>query len=219
MALPSTAARANRCRRRIDDIRIREHLRRTERALRDANPDLPAEKRARREQALDHLRAYWQAGAFPTNDGSVREPRFVGANGVPCAVGYLLARDGREDLVREVAREHNTVRIEALDSGPVLGWLDETGLSQEEAARIQPAYPHEVYFATTCGPLPCWLAGVLASLAGLAVGAAAEYAGYRLAGSWFPENTLKRRGALAYFTAFNLLLVPLVAALAYALFP
>jgi hypothetical protein len=143
----------------------------------------------------------------------------VGADGTPCAVAHLLREDGREDLVGRIAGRDNTVRIESLDDGPLLDWLEENGLTQAEAARIQPSYPESVHLATTCGPVACWLAGALASVVGLAAFAVAEYAGYRVVGNLFPDNALKRRGALGYLTVMNLFLAPLLATLVYALFP
>lgn len=205
----------------LDDARIQAHLRRTERDLRAADHDhLAPVQRRRRERALDHLRAYRRRGEFPRNRVVPgRTPCFLGSDGTPCAVAALLLADGRDDLVSEVAETENTVRIEDLDDGPVVEWLADHGLTRAEAARIQPSYPDSVYLATTCGPAPCWLAGALASVVGLAAFALAEYVGYRIAGDLFPENALKRRAALGYLTVMNLFLAPLIAVLVYALFP
>lgn len=229
------AARIDAARRSVDDVRVREHLRRTERALRAADHDhLSPGQRRRRERNLDRLRAYRQTGAFPRNDRTDgRSPVFVGAEGTHCALGHLLTEDGREDLVEAVMDADPLVSVEDLGDGALgagdpgdrtvetklLDWVEEQGLTHEEAARVQPAYPHAVQFATTCGPVPCWLAGALASLVGLGVLAASEYVGYRLAGDLFPDNALKRRGALGYLTVMNLFLGALVATLVYALFP
>lgn len=205
----------------FDRIRIREHLRRTERSLRDTpRPHLTPAQHRRRERHLDRLREYWRAGEFPTNrEHPGRVPCFVGANGVPCAVAYLLRADGHDDLVERVARTANTVRIESLEDGPVVEWLDRNGFTRAEAARIQPTYPSGVNFATNCWPVGCWVAGAVVSVVGAAVFAATEYVGYRVAADLFPTNVLKRRGALAYFTVMNCFLAPLTALLLYALFP
>lgn len=214
--------RLGRLQRRIDDWRVREHLRRTERALRDADTsDLSTEQRARRERHLDRLCAYRERGQFPRNrEAEGRTPVFVDGSGTHCAVGHLLREDGRTDLVRAARERDNTLRVEALPDGdPVVRWAERNGFTRAELARIQPSYPHAVEFATTCGPVPCWLAGVVASVVGLAVAGAVEWVGYRLCGEWFPDNALKRRGALAYLTTLALLLAPLVALLVYALFP
>ena len=122
--------------------------------------------------------------------------------------------------MRAVMAEDPTARIEELpDDHPVVEWVEANGLTREEAARIQPAYPGGVQFATTCGPLPCWLAGAFASAVGLAAAGTLEYVGYRLAGDAFPDNALKRRATLSYLTVLALFVAPLVALVAFALFP
>lgn len=204
----------------VDDVRIRAHLRRAERDLRATDHDLPPMQAERREHAFDHLRTYRRRGEFPRNrEDPERTPCFVDRAGTPCAVGSILLADGQDDLVDAVAGTKNTVRLEDLEGGPIVEWLEENGLAQEEAARIQPTYPESVHFATTCGPVPCWLAGAMASIVGLTAFAVAEWVGYRAAGDLFPGNALKRRAALGYLTVLNLLLAPLLAALVYALFP
>jgi uncharacterized protein YciI len=215
------AGRLDRLRRAVDDARICEHLRRAESALRSADHDLSPERRRRRERHLDRLAAYRERGEFPTNRRHAgRTPLFVGDDGTPCAMAHLLLEDGREDLVAAVMAEDPTARIEELpDDHPVVEWVEANGLTREEAARIQPAYPGGVQFATTCGPVPCWFAGALVSVVGTVVAAASEWVGYRLVAGLFPENALKRRSLLAYVTVMNLLLAPLVALVLFALFP
>lgn len=204
----------------LDDRRIRAHLRRTERALRDADHDLPPEQRRRRTDALDHLRDYWQRGRFPTNEQSTdRVPCFVGANGEPCAMAYLLQQDGRDDLVESVLADDPTLRFEDVEEGPLVDWVEQQGLTPAEAARIQPTYPHAVHFATDCGPLPCLLVQAVFAFVGVGLFAALERVGYRLAGDAFPDNALKRRAAFGYLTVLNLFLAPAVALLLYALVP
>jgi hypothetical protein len=201
--------------------RVREHLRRTERALRVADTShLDEERHRRRMAALDALRAYRQQGAVPTNRSvPERAPQFVGADGVPCAVAAMLRADGRTELVERVAATDNAVRLEDVEDGPLVEWLDETGLTRAEAARIQPTYPSEVQFVTDCGPVGCALARTIATVAGVGAAAVAEYVGYRLVGDRFPANPLKRRAWLAYVTVLNLLLAPLLGVVVLALFP
>ena len=217
-------------RRRLTAVRVRAHLRRTERALRAADTDhLDAGRRRRRETTLDALREYRWRGAVPTNEGtSERAPQFVGANGVPCAVAALALADGERNLVERVAARENDLRVETLGEGDgsadghraaLYEWLETTGLTQEEAARIQPGYPSEVLFATDCGPVSCVVARTLVSVVALGVFAASEVVGYRLASGAFPENPFKRRGTLAYLTVMNCLLAPLIGLVLYALFP
>lgn len=222
--------RVDRFRVALDDLRVREHLRRVETDLRAADTDhLSPTLRIRRRRQLDRLRDYWQRGWFPRNRAVPRRaPCFVGADGTDCAVGHMIRQDGRGDLADRIADADLTVSIDGLaaDTGhdaawpdELSTWLDRNGFTLAEAARIQPTYGEAVDFATTCGPISCRVAGVLSGLVATAVCAGFEYAGYRLAGQLFPENVLKRRVALAYFTVLTLLALPLLALVGYALFP
>lgn len=209
----------------VDRFRVREHLRRTERALRRTDrPELTPAQRRRREHHLDRLRAYWQRNRFPSNRAeSGRAPAFVSTDdGTLCAVANLLDED-HPDLVARTAARANTVRVEAVEGTPLAdslaAWAEHNGFTRGELARIQPSYPHSVQFATTCGPVACWIAGAACSLVGSVVFAATEWVGYRLVGKWFPEKPLKRRAALGYATAMNGFLAVFLALVLYALFP
>ena len=124
--------------------RIQEHLLDVERALRGRSTDaLSAAQQERRNTALNWLREYRERGEFPHNHthGDGRVPVFVDEHGTPCAVAYLLQRSGRESLVSEVASTDNNVYAWELADDPHFSeWLDETGLTLAEAARIQPSY-------------------------------------------------------------------------------
>lgn len=209
-------------RRSVDDARIVEHLHRAEVALRAADVDhLSPDRRRRRERALDRLGAYRRRGEFPTNESEAgRSPLFVGSDGIPCAMAALAIADGREDLVEAVMDAEPAVAIEDLaDDHPLVTWIEATGLTRREAARVQPTYPEAVDLATTCGPVSCRVARLLAGTVGLATFAALEFAGYRMVSGAFPENALKRRSLLAYLTVANLLFAPLLAVVLYAVFP
>ena len=207
-------------RRRIEEVRIRAHLRRGERALRDTDPGLAPEHAARRERTLDRLHEYQERGRFPTNRRSAeRVPCFVGANGEPCAMAALLEADGRSDLVDEVMATDPTLRFEDLEEGPLTEWVERQGLTVDEAARVQPTYPEVVEFATDCGPVPCTVARLLVSVLAVAFFAVAEVVGYRYASGLFPDNALKRQAAFAYLTVLTALLAPALGLAVYALFP
>ena len=217
--------RLRRAYRAVERVRVREHLRRTERALRRADhPSLTPAQRRRRERHLDRLRAYWRRGEFPSNRAKPgRAPAFVSPDdGTRCAVASLLEPD-RPGLVARTAATANAVRLEApagtpLD-GALAGWAERNGFTPAELARVQPTYPHSVQFATTCGPVACWVAGAACALVGSAVFAATEWAGYRLVGEWFPAKPLKRRAAFGYATGMNGFLAVFLALVLYALFP
>jgi hypothetical protein len=223
--LAAAAARLVAAHHAVEQVRVREHLRRTERALRRADrPDLTPDQRRRREHHLDRLRAYWQRGHFPSNHAeSVRAPAFVSPDdGTRCAVANLLEPDHPE-LVARTAATANAVRVETAEGTPLDGglgeWAERNGFTRAELARVQPSYPHSVQFATTCGPVACWVAGAACALAGSAVFAATEWVGYRLVGEWFPAKPLKRRAAFGYATAMNGFLAVFLALVLYALFP
>jgi hypothetical protein len=56
-------------------------------------------------------------------------------------MAYLIDRSGRRDIVDKVAASRNNAYIRELADDPALvAWLDSSGLSVAEAARIQPAY-------------------------------------------------------------------------------
>jgi len=82
------------------------------------------------------------AGQFPKNMRVPhrRTPVFVDDEGTPCAVASLMLQSGERNLVESVARIDNHLNIREVRAGPVIGWLEQEGLTKEEAARIQPSY-------------------------------------------------------------------------------
>jgi hypothetical protein len=128
---------------RLDTFRIKTHLRIVEVQLRSKNVDnLSPELKAAREANLDRLHAYWVAGIFPKNLDFKGQfvPYFKDAVDTPCAMAYLIEESGSRALVSEVARVNNFVYINDIKEGPVLDWINTSGLTQSESARIQPTY-------------------------------------------------------------------------------
>src|SRR5262245_54721542 len=130
--------------REVERVRIVEHLARVEGQLRAADVTaLPVARQAARARNLDLLREYRQRGIFPHNHVALdrRTPVFVDEHGTQCAVGYLIARSGRSDLTRRIARTRNLATVAQLaDDEELKRWLVEAGLSPVEAAMVQPAY-------------------------------------------------------------------------------
>ena len=128
----------------VEVDRIRLHLGNVEFALRARETDgLSADRQARRAVALDWLREYRQRGLFPHNHThpGARVPVFVDEHGTHCAVGYLLKRSGHTALVNDVVAADNNIRVRELAGNERFrNWLEETGLTLEEAAWIQPTY-------------------------------------------------------------------------------
>ena len=113
-------------------------------AARDVS-DLSVEQIAARRRHIERLREYRDGGTFPHNHVAAHAtPVFVDEHRTHCAMGYLIARDGRSDLVERIRDGRNLARIPELASDtPLVAWVRDAGLTLEEAARIQPAYdPH-----------------------------------------------------------------------------
>ncbi|HVH66492.1 MAG TPA: hypothetical protein VM716_01345 [Gemmatimonadales bacterium] len=127
-----------------ETARIRAHLAAVERQLRGEDVRvLTASQQAARTRNLDVLHQYWMRGVFPKNTGfpGRRVPYFVDQYGTRCAMAYLIERSGHGDLVARVAATNNNARIRELKTDPELvAWLQQNGLTADEAARIQPSY-------------------------------------------------------------------------------
>lgn len=96
----------------------------------------------RRRNQIDVLRQYAARGTFPQNSGhsKMAVPIFVDNNGTHCAVGYLMHRAGYDEVVDQIVDENNLVLVSQIESGPALNWILQSGLTQQEAALIQPSY-------------------------------------------------------------------------------
>lgn len=132
---------------------IQAHLDTVLAELEAADPDhLTAAQRERRAHHLAVLAEYRDACEFPTQDFAPDRlvTVFVDDHDVHCAVGYLMMRDGRADLVTRIRQTRNTATIQELSDDPeVLAWLASAGLSPHDAARIQPSYCM-MYFGGSC---------------------------------------------------------------------
>ena len=123
--------------------RLQHHFDSVDVELRSRNvSSLDEMQLVRRAQLVSWLRDYRDAATFPTNDRfSTPTPFFRDKNGVLCAMAYLIDRSGRSDIVNKVAATRNNAYIRELADDPALiAWLDSSGLSVAEAARIQPTY-------------------------------------------------------------------------------
>ena len=134
--------------------RVREHLSRVEVRLRQRDvSQLSAAQRRARAANLDRLRAYHEAGVFPQNihhpAGFV--PVFVDHDDRLCAMAALLVADGQLDLVAEVEARENFARIKEMRTPGLGSWLEENGLTLEEAAQIQPGYDYKRWCKEDCG--------------------------------------------------------------------
>lgn len=115
----------------------------TELSLRNTSA-LSARQRVHRASLIDTLRAYRDRGVFPHNYDFPGQavPYFVDRKtGTLCAVANLLASTGRRDIVDRVAATNNNVWVAQLAGDSAFThWLDDNGLTLDEAARIQVPY-------------------------------------------------------------------------------
>lgn len=141
---------------------IDAHLEQVESDLRSADVSaLHPEAARHRERLLDVLGDYAEAGQYPRNlvssqgrsrpvplaggfpEAHGRTPVFVDGEGTHCAVGYLLAVDGRDDLVAAVVQSDNLAFVHELQNPALEEWAADRGFSLDELARIQPSYDFE----------------------------------------------------------------------------
>ncbi|MCC6407635.1 MAG: HEAT repeat domain-containing protein [Planctomycetes bacterium] len=125
--------------------RARAHYETVELELRARTVDhLDPARRAERERLLDVLLVYRERGEFGrcADQGDARIPQFVDRGGRRCAVAELLHASGRDGLVELVRTLDNDAWVLDLECNQeFLDWLDASGLSIDEAARIQlPAF-------------------------------------------------------------------------------
>ena len=124
--------------------RLRAHFDSVDRELRGADVSgLSESQRKMRATLIAWLKEYRDAGRFPENDRFANEfvPFFRDSHGTLCAMAYLIDRSGRGDIVAKVAATRNNAYIHQLADDPeLIEWLETSGLSVDEAARIQPTY-------------------------------------------------------------------------------
>ena len=199
-----------RLRRRAGRERVRAHLARAEARLRACDPPAGVTWK-RRKSHLNALESYWRRGEFPTNrEFRHRTPLFRGPDGARCAMGAVVAADGRSDVVEAVVREDNAVNLET-DAPPaaLAEWLGGAGLSAEEATFVQPTYDPVCQGPLSCSQLRMFLATVwLISACWL------EYWLYRGLGARV-ESVRRRAGAFLVGTVVGLLTL---AALLFAVY-
>jgi len=105
-----------------------------------ASADTVREKlAARRAKVIERLEAYRKAEVFPTDALGLPLGVFRDDKGVRCPMSELVFLSGRSDLVDAVVKLDNKIRFADINGGPILDWLLQSGLTQEEAIQIQGA--------------------------------------------------------------------------------
>jgi len=126
----------------IEDERIRNHLENTEKLMLAKDySHLNDELKNSRKNMIKLLHEYWKAGSFPTNTEfpMKRLPHIKDVYGVPCAMAYLIEQSGDVELVKELEKTNN-VFIKDVSDGPLIDWINKSGITKDEACQIQPSY-------------------------------------------------------------------------------
>jgi len=76
---------------------------------------------------------------YPTDEAGMPLSVFRDAKGVRCPMAELIHDSGRDDLVDEVAKTANDVRLADVHTGPLYDWMLHSGLSLDEIAMVQGA--------------------------------------------------------------------------------
>ena len=143
-ANPATAIASERSAYEAEVERIRIHFDSVLHELRSADVShLSPAQVATRGQRIATLASYRDRGVFPHNHDFAESwmPYFVDHRGVLCAVAYLLESSGRRDIVDRVATTDNNVWVADLAGDREFrSWLDVSGLTLAEAARVQVPY-------------------------------------------------------------------------------
>ena len=139
-----TLATGNASFHRREDARLHAHFARVLRQLEARDVSGWSEARqANRRRLIALLQDYDRAGRFPRNEGHLgrKTPIFVDRHATRCAMAHLIERTGGAAIVARIAAARNLEYIPQLASDPELvAWLDGSGLTLDEAARIQPGY-------------------------------------------------------------------------------
>jgi hypothetical protein len=127
---------------RLDERKVRRHLRHTEEFLRTRPVNLSPEAVTHRQQNLDRLRDYWQNAPLPRNTTQPdhRTPCFIDEQGHCCAVAHLVIEAGYKEAVHIIAAEANEAYIHDMHFPILDEWAAQSGLSKDELALIQPSY-------------------------------------------------------------------------------
>ncbi|HTL32782.1 MAG TPA: hypothetical protein VL326_06645 [Kofleriaceae bacterium] len=94
--------------------------------------------KARRAKNLKSFTAYRKGGVYPHN--TVRRGPlnvWLDSDGHLCAAATMMDKDGKHELVYEVARTNNYQRLMDVTEGPLLDWIMTSGFTIEEIDQIQ----------------------------------------------------------------------------------
>ena len=94
-----------------------------------------------RAKMIQLLNQYLKKEEVPKNTThKVRIPQIKDKDGTPCALAYMIENSGNGKLVSQLATQNNLVYVKDVHDGPLLDWLKKSGITKQEASKIQPAY-------------------------------------------------------------------------------
>jgi hypothetical protein len=101
--------------------------------------DSRAELAANRAALLDRLHDYWLAGEFPLDEQQRPASVFRDGAGRECPMASMISQSGHSELVAEVVRTNNHLRLADVEAGPLMAWMLTSGLTRDEIILVQGA--------------------------------------------------------------------------------
>ena len=126
-----------------EKLRLQTHLKYVEDLLRKKDVSkLTPEQKANRNKMIALLNEYWRAGKFPKNYDypNQRIPCFIDKDGNICAVGYLIEQTAGRAVAEEINSKYKYEYLLAMNDPKIDNWIENSGLTKEECAMIQPTY-------------------------------------------------------------------------------
>jgi hypothetical protein len=125
-----------------EKLRIRTHFLAV-RELLASRPATRPELAEKRAKILAHFDDYIAKGTTPKNAHLPwRTPVFIDDEGTICAVGYLIEQTAGRPVAEKIAKTHRYSYLEEIVQAmpEVKQWVEDSGLTLEELASIQPGY-------------------------------------------------------------------------------
>jgi hypothetical protein len=142
---------------KLEDWRLRQHFKRVENILRKQDTShLPEALQKARESQLETLHRYAQRSIFPRNHSEKSyTPCFIDREGRECAVAHLLMQSEQNELVQTIVQKANYAYVPEMKFPELEQWADESGLTKEEVALIQPGISKEKVIVGSKVELSC----------------------------------------------------------------
>lgn len=153
-----------------ESSKLQTHLKYVEKLLRSKDiSSLTKVQKENRLKMLDLLNEYWTAGIFPKNYDypNQRIPCFIDKDGNVCAVGFLIEQSAGRQITEEINSKFKYEYLLAMNDQKIDSWVQESGLTKEECAMIQPTYgpaPTDNYISPAYGFCSSFISGLNLSM-------------------------------------------------------